>query len=98
MILERLAVDGVDFFLRALAHALVETLAALLAQPAALDHALHEIGNHEPVARRIVRHQFVQIAQHVRPHVEADDIDQTEARALWQPDQRAGKGVDSLRP
>ena len=83
MILERLAIDGVDLFLGAFADALVESLSALLAEPAALDHALHEIGDDEALARGIVRHKLVQIAQNVRPHVEADDVDQGGSSRSW---------------
>ena len=93
MILQRLQIDGVNFSFRALAHTLIETLPALLAQPPPLHHGSHEFRRAIPLARRIAGRQVVQIAQHVHPNIEPDDVHQPEAGAPRQADQRAGERV-----
>ena len=91
MVFQRLPVDGVNFFGRA--DPLVEALAGLIAEPAALDHAAHELGQHEALAPRIAGNRFVEIASHMGPYVQADDVHQAEAGAVGKPDQRAGERV-----
>jgi len=62
----------------------------------ALDHRAQEGGHAKALARRIVRSEFVEIVEHVRPDVEPDDVHQPEACALRQADQRTGKGIHFL--
>ena len=88
-----LQVERADFLVLALAYALVEALAALFAQPAALHHLPHNLRDGVEFARRIIGRRLVEIAQHVHPYVEAYDIDQSEAGAFGQADQRAGERV-----
>src|SRR5215813_13272197 len=87
MILEGLQVDGVDSLL--FAHALVETLAALLPEPSTLDHLLEHVGQDIAVSPRIVRNRCVEVARDVRPDVDAYDVHQPETGAARQSDQRA---------
>ena len=92
MIFERLAVERVDFAV--FADALVEALAALVAEPSALHHFGDERRELEPLAERIVGNGFVEILRDVLPDVEPDDVEQAVAGALRKADQRAGERVD----
>ena len=94
MVFERLQVERVNLLVVALAGALVEALAALFAEPSALDHLREEGRQHEALAPRIVGDQLVKIARDMRPDIQADDIEQAIAGALGQSDQRAGERVD----
>ncbi len=94
MVLQGLAIDGPDFPLGALADTFVKALAAFFAEISALQHALHEFGHQEAVAGRIVRRQFVQVAQHVHPDVEPHDVNQPETGAPGQADEGPGERVD----
>ena len=95
-VLQRFAVQRPDLLVGAFADALVETLPALFSQPAALHHLLHDFGNAIQLARRVERRGVVQIAQHMDPHVQADHVDQAEAGAFRQADQRPGQRVHFL--
>ena len=75
------------------AHAFIEALATLIAQPAALHHAGHECGHGEAVARRIAGRQHVNVIQHVGPNVETDDIHQAKGGAFGKADQRTGERI-----
>ena len=83
-----------DLFLVAFADAFIEALAALVAQPAALDHLRDEGRQDEAFAPGIVGHGVIEVLGDVRPDIEADDVEQAEAGALGKTDQRAGEGVD----
>src|SRR5690242_868703 len=94
MILHGLPVDGPDLLV--LAHALVETLAALVAQPAAFHDLLEKRLQHEAVAPWIVGRHVVEVARHERPDVEPDDVQKPVARALGQPDRRTSERIRLL--
>src|SRR5262249_2931021 len=96
VVFERAAVDRPDFFFGALAHALVKTLAGLLAEPAALHHRFENGRDDVEIARGIVRGRLAEIAQHMYPNVDADDVQQAEAGALGQSDDRAGERIHLL--
>ena len=94
MIFERLPVDGPDFLLGTFAHALVKTLPALFAQPAALHQLLQKRLQHEAVAPRIVRRHVVQVARDQRPDIQTHNVEQPVTGALGQANGRSGQRVD----
>ncbi len=94
VVFEGLAVERPDLFFGAFADAFVEALSALFAEPAAIHHLLHDVGDAVQFTRRIVGRGGVEIAQDVDPDIEADDIDEAEAGTLGQADQGAGEGID----
>src|SRR3954453_11376618 len=94
MILERLPVDRVNLFLRS--DALKETLACFLSEPSALHHRIGESGRKEPLAPRIIRHQFVKISAHEGPDIEANQVEQPIACAFWNSDQRTCNRINFL--
>src|SRR5262245_12499388 len=92
MILEGFPVDRVDLFGRP--HPLVEALACLVPQPAALDHLLHEFRYDESVAPRIARNRVLEIARDVSPYIQPHDVQQAITGAVGKADQRPGERVD----
>src|SRR5947207_3489353 len=94
MIFERFPVEHLDFAVVALADAFVKALAGFFAEPVALDHFLFEIEREKTVSPRIIGNQVVEIAADKGPYVQADDIEQAEAGAIGQADQRSSERVD----
>ncbi len=94
MVFKGLQVDGVDLFF--LADTLVVALPCLFAQPTALRHFDVKFGHQETVAPGIVRHGVIQIRSDVGPDIQAHNIEQAEASAVRQADERAGDQVGFL--
>ena len=94
MVFERLAVNGVDFAV--FAHAFEKALAALVAEPAALNHFENERLHFEAFAVRVMFGRVVKVLRDVRPNVNANDVEQSVTGALRQTDQRTGERIHFL--
>ena len=82
----------ISFF--ALADALVEALAGLLAEPSALDHLLLKSAAQEALAPRIVRHGVDTDSSPTYAHTSSPTISSRRKLALFgKPDQRTGERV-----
>ena len=90
-VVQRRRIERQDLAARVL---LVEALARLLADPAALDQRLDERRQRETRARRRRGKPLGQVARHVREDVDAGDVHRAERRALRPAERRAGDRVD----
>ncbi len=97
LVLEGFQVQVPELALAVLIHPLVEALFGLVAQPAVGNHlAQHAVGAFRvQVALRfcVVGDGLRQVAAHVIPNVQADQVEQAEGGRLRAADHRAGDGV-----
>ena len=94
-VLERRGIERPDLGLAGGALApLVESLAGLFAERASLDQRIDERRHGKGRAIRVARQALVQVAHHVREHVDARDIHRPERRASGTAQRRAGDRID----
>src|SRR5579883_3168729 len=92
MILERLQIDRVNFFI--FPDALIKSLTCFVAEPFPFDHLLLRIGHQEAVAPGVIWNSMIKIRPDERPHIEPDNIQKAEAGRIRQPDQRPRDRID----
>ncbi len=90
---QRLPIEHQDLAGVSLSRLLVKPLAGFVAEPFLLDHLLLEFERQKALAPGIVRNKFVQIGSDEPPHVEAHQIEQAEAGAVRNADERSGERV-----
>src|SRR5262249_28047571 len=83
-------IDYEKLFLVTAALALVKTGFGFVAKQACLNHAGEEVWRFENFAFRIVRKRFVEVLDHVREHIQANQIESTKSRALGPAGCRSG--------
>ena len=93
MIFERFQIDGVDLFFLCRRACRIP---GRFFRPASRARSFSSVksGRQKAVAPGVVRGRLIKIRSDERPDIQADDIEQTEAGAVGQADQRAGERVD----